>query len=249
MQADTHPDDAQLYLVATKEVDSRNQDEALWAKSLALSEGDTEKARYTYIQLRVAQLSEQRVETPNNPDRGQPSASAEPNSSRQKIPMGRALSAETDQAIIQAIRDGDRSGQKADGVWYLQDETEEAHQGNGESSVSNRQNDGAGRMAQMDREGFLLKLVKGEYGLAKTYWLFGVAVGLIVGLFLGIITDQATLLVFTFVYLCYQIAVLIGIWRAADNYTGPKHWVVLAKLAAILGWFQLGAILLGLAAT
>lgn len=249
MQADSNSDDSQFYLTATQEVDGSIQDEALWAKSLALSEGNTEKARYAYIRLRVAQLSEKTVETSNNPDTGQPYLSAQPDSYRQKTPRGRALSADQDQAIIQAIRDGDLRGQKADGVWYLQDEAGEPDQGNGSSSDVNPQVASPENPPQSDREEFLFKLVRGEYGLAKTYWLFGVVVGLIVGLLLGLIAETAILLVLTFVYLCYQMTVLIGIWRAADNYLGPKYWAVLAKIAVVLGWIQLGALLLGLFAT
>ena len=47
------PNNEQLYLDATKEVDSGTQDPALWAKAMALAEGDEDKARYRYITLRV----------------------------------------------------------------------------------------------------------------------------------------------------------------------------------------------------
>jgi len=38
------PNDEQLYLDATQEVDSGTQDPALWIKSMTLAEGDEEKA-------------------------------------------------------------------------------------------------------------------------------------------------------------------------------------------------------------
>ena len=44
--------DEQLYLEATQEVDNGTQDPALWAKAMALAEGDEEKAKYRYIALR-----------------------------------------------------------------------------------------------------------------------------------------------------------------------------------------------------
>lgn len=49
--------DAHLYLKATKEVEDNSQDPALWAKAMALGEGDADKAKYTYINLRVETLS------------------------------------------------------------------------------------------------------------------------------------------------------------------------------------------------
>lgn len=49
--------DEELYLVATKEANSDARNPALWAKALALAEGDEEKAKYQYIKLRAGQLS------------------------------------------------------------------------------------------------------------------------------------------------------------------------------------------------
>ena len=49
-------DDESLYLIATEEFDSDAINDALWAKSMALSKGDIEQARYKYIELRVEQL-------------------------------------------------------------------------------------------------------------------------------------------------------------------------------------------------
>jgi cytoskeletal protein RodZ len=48
--------DETYYLTATQEVDNENRVEALWAKSMALSEGNEDKARYKYILLRVEQF-------------------------------------------------------------------------------------------------------------------------------------------------------------------------------------------------
>ena len=47
------PDDKQLYLDATHEVDSGTQDPALWAKAMTLAEGDQEETKYHYIVLRI----------------------------------------------------------------------------------------------------------------------------------------------------------------------------------------------------
>ena len=45
--------DEQLYLDATNEVEGNSRNPALWAKVMALSEGDETKAKYKYINLRV----------------------------------------------------------------------------------------------------------------------------------------------------------------------------------------------------
>lgn len=49
--------DENLYLEATKEVEGENRRPDLWAKAVALSEGDKEKAKYKYINIRVEQLA------------------------------------------------------------------------------------------------------------------------------------------------------------------------------------------------
>ncbi|PKN42170.1 MAG: hypothetical protein CVU60_08100 [Deltaproteobacteria bacterium HGW-Deltaproteobacteria-18] len=48
----------ELYLQATNEVDEDNQDKALWAKCMALCEGDENKAKYKYIKERVGRIKD-----------------------------------------------------------------------------------------------------------------------------------------------------------------------------------------------
>jgi hypothetical protein len=54
--------DEELYLEATCEVEGDDKNLALWAKVMALSEGDQEKAKYQYIKLRVEQLARSKKE-------------------------------------------------------------------------------------------------------------------------------------------------------------------------------------------
>lgn len=49
-------DDEHLYLKAQQEYESGDIDEALWSKSMTLTGGDKEKAKYKYISLRVEKL-------------------------------------------------------------------------------------------------------------------------------------------------------------------------------------------------
>ena len=57
--------DEEYFLQATNEVDEYRQNSALWAKAVALSDGDKEKAKYKYIKLRVGQLKLVDVENTN----------------------------------------------------------------------------------------------------------------------------------------------------------------------------------------
>lgn len=56
--------DEKLFLEATKEASSPDRDEALWAKAMALAEGDEKKAKYLYIKTRVKQLSASQQASP-----------------------------------------------------------------------------------------------------------------------------------------------------------------------------------------
>ncbi|MDG2413736.1 MAG: hypothetical protein P8L99_04065 [Hyphomicrobiales bacterium] len=46
-----------FYLRAEKEFNSDIRDEALWAKSLYINQGNEDKAKYKYIELRVQELN------------------------------------------------------------------------------------------------------------------------------------------------------------------------------------------------
>ena len=86
---------------------------------------------------------------------------------------------------------------------------------------------------------FLRKLSRGDFGLAKTYWIYGVIVGFILNIAMKPITSIGLLAVIMLVYTAYEILVLMGTWRAADKYEGSKIWAVLAKIAVILGAIML----------
>ena len=55
------PADEDMYEIALNELDNDKQVSAIYAKALALSQGDTDKARWKYVDLRVSRLKEQEV--------------------------------------------------------------------------------------------------------------------------------------------------------------------------------------------
>lgn len=91
---------------------------------------------------------------------------------------------------------------------------------------------------------FFTKLANGDYGLPRTYWLFGVLVGVIVGIAARTIESTAAVVIFVLVYAAYSVLVLMGVWQAASRYAGPKIWPVLAKIAVVLGALMLAVSLL-----
>ena len=84
--------------------------------------------------------------------------------------------------------------------------------------------------------GLIKKIWTGELSLVKVYWLYGVAIGLVLIIFSLLIKDYPTaLILLTIVLLPYQLLVFVGIWRSADAYTNKKLWAVLAKVHVVFG--------------
>jgi hypothetical protein len=93
-------------------------------------------------------------------------------------------------------------------------------------------------------KGFIKKLKNGYYGLATTFWIFGV-IGIPFLYFLALISpilfslaaiiDLASIigLLTCLIAMSYGLTVLIGVRRAAKRYDGLRLWSILANLIAI----------------
>ncbi|ABA57433.1 hypothetical protein Noc_0921 [Nitrosococcus oceani ATCC 19707] len=97
-----------------------------------------------------------------------------------------------------------------------------------------------------NERGFFEKLANGDFGLAKTYWVYGVLVGMVVNLLSNFIPSIGGFVIFIIAYTAYEIPVLMGTWKAANKYRGRKFWAVLAKTAVVLGVIMLVAGLLSI---
>ncbi len=90
--------------------------------------------------------------------------------------------------------------------------------------------------------GFWTRLIQGHYGLAKTYWLFGIAGGVVVYILtiaVGAVDGGIGMLLGVgLAVLAYFVIWAIGVWRAATLYQGRRLWAILAKVAVILGVLQ-----------
>jgi hypothetical protein len=88
------------------------------------------------------------------------------------------------------------------------------------------------------------KFLAGDFGLAKTYWLFGVLGGLAWGLLMGalIAATQSMMMAITCAYFTFFFLLFVSgaTWDAATRYKGNPVWAILAKLsvvASMLGYF------------
>jgi hypothetical protein len=77
------------------------------------------------------------------------------------------------------------------------------------------------------------KLLAGDFGLAKTYWLFWFLAG--APLYIGAMI-QGTALAFMLYCLAltpYHVVIWIAVWNAANKYQGSDFWYWLAKIVVI----------------
>jgi hypothetical protein len=90
---------------------------------------------------------------------------------------------------------------------------------------------------------FIFKLWRGEYSLFKTYWLFNILFGTILGSPLSIIgqlpseTIKSTWvywLIYLILYSLYIIISSVGVWRSASKYTKDSLWKNLAKIYSVI---------------
>lgn len=100
-------------------------------------------------------------------------------------------------------------------------------------------------------KGFLKKLRDGDYGLAKTYWVYGIVVGVFFGFILRLILMALRkdglllafgLLVLDAIYIAFYQAP--GLWRAAKRYEGPKIWAILGQIIAVLAVISIPFVLI-----
>lgn len=94
----------------------------------------------------------------------------------------------------------------------------------------------------LSRKRFVRKLVDGDFGLAKTYWVYGVLVGFLFNPVYAVIENliegtDVQVAAFGFVVtvqIIYSVLLLIGLWRAAKRYQGRAVWARLVQLLVIV---------------
>jgi len=95
-------------------------------------------------------------------------------------------------------------------------------------------------------KGFWGRLINGDFGLAKTYWVYGVLAGIIIDVFSRVITSITALVLLFLASTTYSVPVLIGTWRAASKYAGLRLWAILAKASTMFGSIALALTLVAL---
>lgn len=91
---------------------------------------------------------------------------------------------------------------------------------------------------QEPKENIVIRAWNGNFGLAMTYWVYGIVAGFSWGIALTALQPEpgsGTARLFLTLMSGYFIVIYVGIWRAANKYEGRRTWVYLAKFAVVLG--------------
>ena len=80
---------------------------------------------------------------------------------------------------------------------------------------------------------FIKTLLSGDFGLAKTFWMYVFMLGMFVNIGIVMVPEVSIGILAILILITstlFAIPLHIAMWRAANKYRGPKIWAILAKL-------------------
>ena len=247
-----------IYEKIAKEMDTGKTEKGLWIRLFAECNGDEQKTKVLYIKHRAEKLT-----SAEHARLEQEVCERAAEAARAEAARLEQLRGTADVRLVAAVGDGNwsivskllREGAKPDGLDEMGHSLLELAQRRKDQQMIHllESYDGTQiisasqaihethKVVVESSDGFFSKLSRGYYGLAKTYWLYGVLVGVIVNILFVIIKSPGMIAIAFLAYTAYEIPLIMGIWRSATNYTGTKAWAILAKVACVLGALMLVA--------
>lgn len=99
-------------------------------------------------------------------------------------------------------------------------------------SEENKQEQSAKPAKKFDFNVMIFELWNGKLPLLKVFWLYYFAVIFVLTALGNMLGALATVIgLFKIIWAGFMVK---PIWVASDNYKGPQHWAMLAKVAAVL---------------
>ena len=92
----------------------------------------------------------------------------------------------------------------------------------------------AGDVGKQPSQAFFPRLLRGDYGLPKTFWIYLVLASLLMGMAFQLVDSPEMLIVLSLLFTAYRVIAFIGTWRAADRFAGGKVWVILSKIVVLV---------------
>ncbi|AKU21437.1 hypothetical protein [Massilia sp. NR 4-1] len=97
---------------------------------------------------------------------------------------------------------------------------------------------------EIPRRSFYERFLKGELGLAKTYWVCGVVPAFFAGITVRTVSSNTLAYWIGTGLVVYQCILLAAVWNAGKKYQGSKIWPVLAFLMVLMAVLRnIGAVL------
>tara|TARA_B100000029_G_scaffold438737_1_gene454902 strand:- start:4090 stop:4413 length:324 start_codon:yes stop_codon:yes gene_type:complete len=97
------------------------------------------------------------------------------------------------------------------------------------------------RKISRKKKNYFIKFWDGELSLPQSYWVVGVLISIPVGALIGVFTAMINAPMNTMYafFIPWYVYIIVGIWRSAGRYKGPKFWAILAKILMILSAIRL----------
>ena len=80
-----------------------------------------------------------------------------------------------------------------------------------------------------------VKLIRGEYGLAMTFWGAFFITGTLMNFALKMVSSEGWVVILNIFIALYLLVASSAVWNAAKRYTGNEHWTFLARTFAVMG--------------
>jgi len=90
------------------------------------------------------------------------------------------------------------------------------------------------KMDNNQNQNFFIKLLSGNLGLAKTYWIYGVAVSYVSFAIFVSIESEYLKGVALAIYVTYMVFLLVGFFNAITKHKGLLIWRVLSMVILIM---------------
>jgi hypothetical protein len=89
---------------------------------------------------------------------------------------------------------------------------------------------------------WITRLWKGEIGLGRSFWEFGVAYGTLIhltatGLAFAVIAADLPAWLAVIVFFSpapYTVLIVVAVWRSSERYQGPRERVQLARIGVVI---------------
>ena len=215
-ESESYMNEEEIYELISDEIGNGNTKKGLWTKAFSEAEGDENKAKAVYIKYRFDQMNDVQ------PQVEEKKAVTNENCFFCEKPNSNLL-------MIIGENKENFCSPKCYSRALIRKDSEKIVYGKSNDSGETGEN-----VIKFSGHSWPEKFLNGDFGLAKTYWLFYFIPNGLLNFLTRKVPNEQFYLIYG-LFSIYLLPVMLGIWRAADRYEGSKIWSFLAKFTVILG--------------